>query len=240
MSQPIGLIYIPSWNSDFAERGLDLYRSCQHKCTYCYVRDWDRRSRMPRYREGVLDQQLREMAIEPNAPIRVHLCHFCDPYGVLDTSETRRVLQKLTRYHCPWQILTKAGTKAARDFDLYFEGCRFGATLTLDNTADSLKWEPGAASPDDRIEALKQAHDKGIATWACLEPVIDPKQTLHLIEMTHEFVDYYWVGKMNHHPEIESTVNWADFKAEVTALLTDLNKEFGLKWQLKKAARLQR
>lgn len=240
MSEPIGLVYIPSWNSDFAERGLDLYRYCQHKCTYCYVHDWDRRKRVPTYRDEVLDQQLRDMAIEPNAPIRVHLCHFCDPYGASDTSETRRILQKLRRYHNPWQILTKAGTKAARDFDLYFEGCRYGATLTLDNTADSLKWEPGAALPGDRIEALRQAHDLGIETWACLEPVVKPVQTLHLIEITHEFVDFYWVGKLNHHPDLEKTINWAEFLWEAKALLENLNKDFGVKWQLDRAARLQR
>jgi DNA repair photolyase len=238
MSGPIGLIYIPPWNSDFAERGMDLYRSCPHKCTYCYVHDWDRRKRWPTYKEGVLDQQLRDMAIEPNAPIRVHLCHFCDPYGGPNNSaETRRVLETFKRYWNPFQILTKAGTKATRDFDLYFEGCRFGCTLTFDNDVDSLKWEPGAALPRDRIEALKQAHDQGINTWAVLEPVIVPSQSINLIEQTHEFVDYYWVGKLNHNPDLEKNVNWAEFLGEAKALLKSRDKDFGVKWQLDRAAK---
>jgi DNA repair photolyase len=180
------------------------------------------------------------MAISSDGPQRVHLSHFCDPYSVSDTSETRRILELFKRYHNPFSILTKAGTKAAKDFDLYFEGCRYGATLTLDNMADSLKWEPGAASPDDRIDALRQAHDRGIETWVCLEPVIVPKQSIHLIEMTHEFVDFYWLGKLNHNPELEKEINWAEFLEEAKALLNHLNKNFGVKWQLKKAARLQR
>jgi DNA repair photolyase len=237
MSGPIGLIYIPPWNSDFAPRGMDLYRSCNHKCKYCYVHDWDRRKMLPRYREGVLDQQLLEMAIDPNAPIRVHLCHFCDPYGVDDTSETRRVLQLFKKYHGPFQILTKAGTKAVRDFDLYFEGCRFGQTLTFDNDVDSLKWEPGAALPGNRLEALRKAHDQGINTWAVLEPVIVPSQAINLIEQTHEFVDYYWIGKINHNPDLEKNINWAEFLEEAKALLKSRDKDFGVKWQLDRAAK---
>jgi DNA repair photolyase len=239
MTSPIGMIYAPTWQSDFDPLALDLYRSCSHKCLYCYVK-WDGRTKQPTYKSDLIDIQLRDMAISRDGPQRVHLCHFCDPYGVDDTSETRRVLERFKRYHHPFSVVSKAGTKATRDFDLYFEGCRYGATLTLDNTTDSLKWEPGAALPEDRIEALRMAHDRGIATWAVLEPVLVPSQSLHLIEMTAEFVDFYWLGKMNHHPELEKEINWAEFLAEAKALLNYLNKDFGVKWQLDRAARLQR
>lgn len=42
-----------------------------------------------------------------------------------------------------FQILTKGGMLAAKDFDLYGPDDWFGVTLTLDNYADSKKWEPG-------------------------------------------------------------------------------------------------
>jgi DNA repair photolyase len=237
MTNSVGLIYSCTWKSCFDSLALDLYRNCSHKCKYCYVK-WDKQARLPSYKPGLLDMQLRDLAIRPNAPIRVHLCHFCDPYGVGDTSETRRVLELFKRYYNPFSILSKAGTKATRDFDLYFEGCRFGQTLTFDNDADSKEWEPGAALPEDRIEALRQAHVQGIQTWAVLEPVIVPSQALHLIEQTHEFVDYYWVGKLNHHPDLEKKVDWAEFLAEAKALLYDLEANFGVKWQLERAARV--
>jgi len=33
-----------------------------------------------------------------------------------------------------------------------------------------------------RIEAIQEAHARGIRTWVAMEPVIDPAQTLELIE----------------------------------------------------------
>jgi DNA repair photolyase len=233
----IGAIYRPPWRSDFAELGLDLDDTCTHHCSYCYVK-WDLRRKL--YGPDALpliNKQLRDIALW-STPTRVHLSHFCDPYdcGRSDHSQIRKVLTMFKRYYNPFQILTKGGTKAVRDFDLYFEGCRFGCTLTFESDSDSLKWEPGAALPGDRIEALKQAHGQGIETWACLEPVIVPEQTLHLIELTHEFVDFYWVGKLNHNHELEDTIDWAEFLADAEELLKSLNKDYGIKYQLRKAA----
>lgn len=237
MTSPIGMIYRPSWRTDFDSLALDLYNTCSHKCIYCYVK-WDKQAKLPSYRPDLIDTQLKDLAIHPNAPVRVHLCHFCDPYGVSDTSLTRTTLETFKRYWNPWSILSKGGTKAVRDFDLYFEGCRFGQSLTCDNDTDSKQWEPGAALPSDRIEALKFAHDRGINTWVVLEPCLDPKQSIHLIEMTHKFVDFYWVEKLNHNPDLEKKIDWAEYLEESKALLTNLNKDFGINWKLHRAARL--
>ena len=235
MTPSIGMIYRPSWRTSFDGLALDLYNACSHNCSYCYVK-WDRQEKLPVYRPDLIDRQLREMAIAPDAPQRVHFCHFCDPYGVSDSSLTRKTMETFKRYWNPWSILSKGGTKAIRDFDLYFNGCRFGQSLTCDNDVDSTTWEPGAALPADRIDALKQAHERGIETWVCLEPVIKPEQTLHLIELTHGFVDFYWVGKLNHYPEQEASIDWAKFLADAEDLLRSLDMKYGIKYQLKKAA----
>jgi DNA repair photolyase len=116
---------------------------------------------------------------------------------------------------------------------LYGQADRFGATLTFTNDIDSRAWEPGAALPEDRIEALRLAHDRGIHTWTSMEPVIDPAQTLHLIDATHEFIDLFRVGKLNHHPKIEATIDWPKFRSEVEVLLQRLNKAYMLKHQLR-------
>ncbi len=230
----IGIIYKPPWHSDFAEFGLDLSDTCTHRCAYCYVK-WGQRKRI--YGLETIEQNLRDIAVW-RGPTRVHLSHFCDPYdrGQSDHDQTRKVLELFNKYHNPFQILTKGGTEAVRDFDLYFEGCRFGCTLTFDNDSDSKSWEPGAVLPGDRIAALKQAHDLGIETWVCLEPVINPAQTLNLIELTQEFVDSYWVGKLNHYPELEKTIDWKKFLQDAETLLKSGNKKYGIKYQLRKAA----
>jgi DNA repair photolyase len=80
---------------------------------------------------------------------------------------------------------------AAKDFDLYSPNDAFGVTLTFDNDADSRHWEPGAALPAYRIASLKEAHRRNIRTWISMESVIYPQQTMHLIEMSNEFVDCF-------------------------------------------------
>ena len=122
---------------------------------------------------------------------------------------------------------------AAEDFDLYGPDDWFGVTLTFDNDDDSKKWEPGAALPGDRIDALKEAHTQGINTWVSCEPVIDPDQTLRLIESTYESVDFFWVGKLNHHPEIEARVDWSKFRHDVEELLQSCGKQPGVSYGLK-------
>jgi len=60
--------------------------------------------------------------------------------------------------------------KSMRDFDLLNGNSNYGATLTFIDRGDSLKWEPGAALPDERMLALKEAKKRGIKTWVSLEP----------------------------------------------------------------------
>lgn len=68
--------------------------------------------------------------------------------------------------------------------------------------------------------------------YPCLEPVVDPAQTLHLIEQTHEFVDLFWVGKLNNMPELERTIDWPKFRGDAEKLLKGLHKNYRLKHQL--------
>lgn len=81
------------------------------------------------------------------------------------------------------------------------------------------------AASDDRIEALREAQNQGINTWVSCEPVIDPAQTLNLIERTCEFVDLFWIGKLNHYPEIEAKIDWQKFRRDVESLLQKCGKE---------------
>jgi DNA repair photolyase len=82
----------------------------------------------------------------------------------VNDSYLRTVLKLFRQHDQPFQVLTKGGAKAIKDFDLYSLNDKFGVTLTFDNDADSNKWEPGAALPADRIAALKEAHNRNIHT----------------------------------------------------------------------------
>jgi DNA repair photolyase len=180
----------------------------------------------------------------------VLLCFTCDPYQPLDVTEavTRRTIQLLHEYRVKAVVLTKGGSRSARDFDLLStrpDLSAYGATLTFVSAKDSAEWEPGAAPPSDRMRALKRAHNLGIPTWASLEPVVDPKQSLEIIRRTHEYVDTYKIGKWNYDKRA-NTIDWAAFATSAVTLLRSLGKEYYIKQDLavflprglKKAAKL--
>lgn len=159
-----------------------------------------------------------------------------------DTSFTRSVLNLFRMYDQPFRILTKGMLEAA-DFDLYGKNDWFSCSLTCDNDVDSRYHEPGAALPESRIEALKEAHSRGIRTWVNFEPVLYPEQTLNLIKLTHEFVDFYNIGKLNiedkkqhrHYEEYkdrEEKIDWKKFRTHAEDLLQILDRKEGKDCQI--------
>ena len=229
---------------------LNLYSGCSHGCLYCYNK-WENRFQgpydQPTKKASLANIQHDLLMLRGARDMRPVLMSVVgDPYdmgrkdndkpsGLMkyvgsndhSDSHTRCVLMLLRSYDHPFLILTKGGMLAAKDFDLYGPNDAFGVTLTFDNDADSLHWEPGAALPADRIASLKEAHRRNIRTWVSMEPVICPEQTMHLIEMTYDFVDCFWIGKLNHFPELEAKIDWPKFRREVEALLQKCGKQPG-------------
>ncbi|MBI4595996.1 MAG: hypothetical protein HY730_06410 [Candidatus Tectomicrobia bacterium] len=192
---------------------------------------------MPRPRENILEKlilDLKKLQLK-HEPGPVLLCFTCDPYQPIDEQYqlTRKAIQILHSYNLNVMILTKGGHRAKRDFDLLTRRDWFGVTLTnLDNKL-SLKWEPDAALPGERIESLFRAHQRGIKTWVSLEPVLYPEVTLEIIKRTHDFVDVFKVGTLNYHLHSKS-IDWHKFAVNVKSLLSELDCDYYLKEDLQK------
>ncbi len=226
---------------EFCQLALNHYAGCAHGCIYCYASDVLKKDRelfiaQPRPRVDILEVERSANAYALKHEQRPILLSFvCDPYQPIEEmlGLTRRILEifKNPLYNLRFSILTKAGKLAQRDFDLYRHGDAFATTLTCDNPEDSLKWEPGAALPADRIANLREAHERHIETWVSLEPVIYPDQTLHLIDLTHEFVGHYRVGNLNYHPHAK-TIDWPKFCRQVIRKLNLLQCKYYIKKDL--------
>jgi DNA repair photolyase len=163
----------------------------------------------------------------------VFLCFTCDPYQPLEakTRVTRRVIEMLHAHEVAARILTKAGRLSTRDFDLLSarpDLSAYGATLTFISPASAKRWEPGAASPISRLRALEKAHSLGIPTWASLEPVIDPAQSLELIRTAAPFVDKFKVGRWNHDVRANG-IDWRAFVKGAVELLRERGKAYYVK-----------
>ncbi len=164
----------------------------------------------------------------------VLLCFTCDPYQPIDTIHrlTRQAIEILHDNNFTVAILTKGGKRAERDFDLLSPKDSFAVTLTFLDEQNSIKWEPKAAIPEERIESLKKAHDLGIKTWVSLEPVINPDATMEVIRQTHTFVDLYKVGKINYH-KIEESIDWSMFLRNVKTILEAYGSQYYIKKDLR-------
>jgi len=228
-------IYKPKARArEYGDLATNIYNGCPHGCTYCYARAMKKRFTpkgaictfdTPEPRPYIVQSITRQIERERIAGKLIHLCFSCDPYPAgIDTIPTRAIIEIIKASGNNVQILTKGGQRAERDFDLLGAGDLFGATITgLWNHAE--QYEPGAASNQSRIDALKAAHGRGVKTWLSCEPVIDTTAIYSLIKNAH-YIDLFRIGKMNNHP---SGINWATFGAKCV----ELCKEYGRAYYIK-------
>lgn len=231
-------IYEPKGRArEYAELALNLYRGCSHGCTYCYCPAMLRMNSADFH--GTVSPRNILPELERIAPRyagkQILLCFTTDPYNPAEPEYelTRNAIRLLHRYHVGVRILTKGGLRSTRDFDLLGSLDAYGATLTFCRMADSLLWEPGAPTHLERVVALTEAHDRGIHTWVSLEPVIDPEQTLELINLTHSVVDEYKLGKWNHDVQANK-IDWTGFLRKALMLFEKHSKRFYIKEDLRR------
>ena len=158
-------------------------------------------------------------------------CKANDEYRI-----TRKALEIFLENRIPVAILTKGGTRLLQDIDIikkFEDHIMVGATITTMDEELSKEWEPGAASPQDRVEMLEKVKDQGIKTWASFEPVIDTRHAIDAIEKTLHCVDVYKVGKMNNFRTAEKNPDWQAFLDSVVAKLRKAEKPLYIKHDLR-------
>lgn len=236
-------IYKPTGRArEYSPLALNLYEGCDHGCTYCFARSMAARFGRPwpliiHPRDGMCGEIPRACNKYAGTTDQVLLSFSGDPYSHVDeiTGMTRFALQYLLENKIPVAILSKGGSRCLRDLGLFKQfgrSIKVGASLTFLAQEDSLEWEPRAAVPDDRIDTLRRLHESGITTWASLEPVIEPGQSLALIAITREFIDHYKIGRWNYDPRADG-IDWAKFGADAVSLLRSYHKPFYIKNDLR-------
>lgn len=232
------IIYAPRGQAgEYSKLATNPYRGCGHKCAYCYVPKVLRMERMDfdagaNERGGFLQQLVKDAKKYQVLGIKeqVMMSFTTDPYHPFDTTLTRDVILQLQEHGLGVCALTKGGSRALRDLDL-FRPSRdaFASTLTTLDDDFSTKWERGAQLPGDRIATLKAFHRAGIFTWVSLEPTLSTEASLNIIRRTHEFVDLYKVGRANYLP-MTNTTDWQDYTEKILKLVDGL----GVKHYIKK------
>ena len=236
------IVYAPRGQAgEYAKLAANPYRGCGHACAYCYVPKVLKMDR-PTFDAGAFPRTdfldaLRKDARKYKAlgiTEQVMLSFTTDPYHPGDNSLTRDVLTTLQSYGLGVCTLTKGGSRALRDLDIFRHSQdAFASTLTTLDDDFSRKWERGAQLPGDRIATLKAFHDAGIFTWVSLEPTLNTESSLEIIERTHEFVDLYKIGRANYLP-MTNTTDWESYTYRILELVNRLGVKHYIKHDLQK------
>jgi DNA repair photolyase len=166
---------------------LNPYMGCEHRCTFCYVRAFERRADRPsddRYGRtirvktniaAVLRQELsrRSWAFES-----VVIGAATDPYQPAEGTYrlTRACLQAFADYASPVALITR-GPMIVRDIDVLTELSRrteFGVTFSIPTLDDEVwrRTEPGTAHPRQRLRAISQLIAAGIKASVGMAPIL--------------------------------------------------------------------
>ena len=231
-------IYAPKGQAgEYATLSANPYRGCSHKCAYCYVPQILRMDRQEFYRgafprDNFLTNLEKDAVKYQSAGIseQVMLSFTTDPYHPLDNSLTRSTINIIQKYGLGVCTLTKGGSRALRDIDLFrTDRDAFASTLTSLNDEFSKKWESGAALASDRIFALKKFYERGIFTWVSLEPTLNCDASIDIIKQTYQFVNLFKIGRVNYLP-MTKTTDWKDY----TLRMIDVCQDLGVKHYFKK------
>ncbi|MFZ4397770.1 MAG: radical SAM protein [Kiritimatiellia bacterium] len=233
----MSLIYTPTGKArEYSPLALNVYTGgCPHRCSYCFCAGIQRGNwgavAKPRNLHGLAGEAAK-------ASRQVLLSFLSDPYSQDDVRHrnTRNALEILHAARCSVAILTKGGTRCLDDlgmFRMWSDGrVKVGATLTFNSATLSREWEPGAALPDDRLEALRELHDAGVQTWASIEPVIVASESLAIIEASLTYVDAYKVGRWNHDARSHAT-DWPAFGRAAVEMIRAAGKRLYVKVDLR-------
>ena len=235
------IIYEPKGKAlEYAKLAVNCYKGCSHFCSYCFapnVLHMDKEAFHSNIsiRKDALELLKKDVDSLKGDTRRILLSFTTDPYQPFNDEHgiTRQAIETIKGGGINVEILTKGGLRACQDFDLLTPDDRFAVTLTFRNAEDSIEWEPNAALPADRLQSLRLAHKDGLTTWASLEPVIDPRQTLELIEICAPFVDLFKVGKLNYHKRARD-IDWKAFGHGAVNLLEKLGSKYYIKNDLRK------
>ncbi len=228
---------------EYSPLALNHYKGCDHGCIYCYVpkikRVFD-----PGYDHKKVEEVwswegfLKSAKKHFNSPSQVLLSFMTDPYCDYnnEVKVTREVLKILLENQIPVAILTKGGNNVLQDLDIikkFGSNIKIGMSLTTTNEKESRKWEPYASTPLERLETLKILKANNINTWASMEPVYDPAESLRIMREWSPWIDHFKIGKMNHMARLERTIDWNLFFYRAVKIMRDNDKLFYIKKDLR-------
>jgi len=185
---------------------LNPYMGCVHRCTFCYVRAFERRADRPsddrygtsiRVKVNVADVLRRELGRSSWARECVAIGAATDPYQPAEGRYrlTRACIEALGEARTPFSIITR-GPMIVRDIDVLVEAARrasVSVTFSIPTLDEDVwrKTEPSTAHPRQRLRAVEKLVEAGIRTGVGMAPVLPgisdrPEQLRDVVKAARE------------------------------------------------------
>ena len=166
---------------------LNPYMGCVHRCTFCYVRAFEKRAERPfderygtsiRVKVNVAEVLRRELARPSWQREWAAIGAATDPYQPAEWRYrlTRACIEAFGEAGSPFSIITR-GPMIVRDLDVLVAAARRASVsitfsiLTLDEDVWR-KTEPSTAHPRQRLRAVKTLVDAGLKVGVGMAPVL--------------------------------------------------------------------
>jgi DNA repair photolyase len=166
---------------------LNPYMGCVHRCTFCYVRAFERRAERPsddrygrsiRVKTNIAEILRTELARRSWQREQIAIGAATDPYQPVEGRYrlTRACVEVLGHAANPFSVITR-GPMIVRDVDVLVEAAqRADVSVTFSiPTLDPEIWrktEPGTAPPRQRLRALRELVDAGIRVGVGMAPIL--------------------------------------------------------------------
>jgi DNA repair photolyase len=166
---------------------LNPYMGCAHRCTFCYVRAFEKRADRPsddrygrtiRVKTNVAEVLARELARPSWRREGIAIGAATDPYQPVEGRYrlTRACLEALAAASNPFSLITR-GPMIVRDVDVLVDAAaRADVSVNFSvPTLDEEVWrktEPGTAPPRQRLRALRTLVDAGVRAGVGMAPLL--------------------------------------------------------------------
>ena len=185
---------------------LNPYMGCVHRCTFCYVRAFERRAERPsddrygrsiRVKINVAEVLARELARPSWRGEGVAVGAATDPYQPAEGRYrlTRGCIQAFATARNPFSIVTR-GPMIVRDVDVLQHAAQRAEVHVSFSvpTLDAEVWrrtEPGTAPPRQRLRALRTLVEAGVDAGVGIAPILpgisdDPARLAEVVRAARE------------------------------------------------------
>jgi DNA repair photolyase len=185
---------------------LNPYMGCVHRCTFCYVRAFERRADRPsderygtsiRVKVNVIEVLRKELARPSWEGEGVAVGAATDPYQPAEGKYrlTRGCIEAFAEASNPFSLITR-GPMIVRDLDVLAEAARrakVSITFSIPTLDDEVwrRTEPSTAHPRQRLRAVKELVEAGIKVGVGMAPILPgisdkPEQLREVVRAARE------------------------------------------------------